>query len=179
MAQTKSFFTGAYPLDPPDEVNSGQKGAECNDDDNCMCHPLKLYTMKVSQRWIDFEEEDPCTKDFPGIIHNRKLREEPTFTIAKEALKHLKTELDPHWKTRSGHINPKFNIFFQCKVQGMISILNYFTLPHSSTYKKWGASTLHSATSTGQGGYCTQTLAALMHQSINNHTFLPISPYGY
>ena len=43
---------------------------------------------------------------------------------------------------------------------------------------KWGAFALQTTVSMGRGNYCAHQLAALVWKFLDNHTFLPVNPYG-
>ena len=60
----------------------------------------------------------------------------------------------------------------------MVSMLNFYMIPHSETYGKWGASALQTTVSMGRGRYCARQLAALVRKFLGDHTFLPVNPYG-
>lgn len=60
----------------------------------------------------------------------------------------------------------------------MVSMLNFYMIPHSQTYGKWAASALQTTVSMGRGHYCACQLAALVQKFLDDHTFLPVNPYG-
>ena len=107
-----------------------------------------------------------------------KLREAPTLSLAKEALKDLENKLNPPRKKGNGHVDPKINPFVRIKMEGMRTLLNFFTNPKSATYQKWGASSLQASISLGWGVYCARQLRNLTRQFIENQKVLPINPYS-
>jgi hypothetical protein len=66
----------------------------------------------------------------------------------------------------------------QRKVEEMMSLLNFYTMRHSYTYGKWGASALQVSVSMGRGRHCAHELAKLVQQFIQDRTFLPTNLYG-
>jgi len=90
-----------------------------------------------------------------------KLREAPTLSLAKEALKDLENKLNPPRKKGNGHVDPKINPFIRIRMEGMRTLLNFFTNPKSVTYQKWGASSLQASISLGWGVYCACQLQKL------------------
>jgi len=54
----------------------------------------------------------------------------------------------------------------------------FYMIPHSQTYGKWGASALQATISMGRGRYCACQLTALVQQFLNDRAFLPVNPYG-
>jgi len=82
---------------------------------------------------------------------------------ARATLKDLKNILDPPQKTGAGHKNPGLDLFVQKKVEGMVSMLNFYMIPHSQTYGKWGASALQATISMGERLFlCSSTYCAGM-----------------
>lgn len=139
--------------------------------------------MQVNKIWAigKFEITNVLIhEDLPEIKEFRegKQRQAPTLDQAKAALKDLKNILDPPQKTGAGHKDPSLDLFVWKKVQGMVSMLNFYMIPHSQTYGKWGASALQTTVSMGRGCYCAHQLAALVWKFLDDHTFLPVNPCG-
>ncbi|EDR09574.1 uncharacterized protein LACBIDRAFT_326022 [Laccaria bicolor S238N-H82] len=107
-----------------------------------------------------------------------KLREAPTLDLAKETLKDLESKLNPPRKKGNGHVDPKINPFVRIRMEGMRTLLNFFTNPKSATYQKWCASSMQASISLGRGTYCARQLRKLTRQFIENRKILPINPYG-
>jgi hypothetical protein len=67
-----------------------------------------------------------------------KLRESPTVPCAKAALIDLKELIHPHRKKGPGHEDPEINLFIRMRMEGMQSLLSFYTNPQSATYWKGG-----------------------------------------
>jgi hypothetical protein len=106
------------------------------------------------------------------------LRQAPTQLQAGAALKHLKNVLHPPRKTGAGYQDPKIDPFARIRMEGMQTMLNFYTNPRSTTFDKWGASACQAAISLGRGQYCARQLAKLSRQFIQDNTILPVNPYG-
>ena len=63
-------------------------------------------------------------------------------------------------------------------MEGMQSLLSFYTNPQSYTYEKWGASSYQAALSLNRGQHCARQLCLLVRQFITDRTILPINPYG-
>jgi hypothetical protein len=107
-----------------------------------------------------------------------KLREPPTLIGAIEALKDLKELLHPHRKNAPGRDDPELNLFVRTRMEGMQSLLSFYTNPKSTTYDKWGPSAYQAAISLDRGRHCARQLCILVREFIKNRAVLPINPYG-
>jgi hypothetical protein len=63
-------------------------------------------------------------------------------------------------------------------MEGMQTMLNFYTNPQSTTYNKWVASSYQAAISLGRGRHCARQLCNLVRQFIKDCKVLPINPYG-
>jgi transposase len=111
-------------------------------------------------------------------MRDGKLREPPTALLAKPALNDLRDLLHPKRKKGHGHIDPELNYFVRIRLEGMQSMLNFYTNPQSTTYEKWGASSYQAAISLGRGRLCARQLCILVRHFVKDHKVLPINPYG-
>ena len=129
---------------------------------------------------IESEIESDHDKDRLGLGVKRdgKLREAPTQIQTLEALTKLKAKLHPPRKTGRGYKDPELDSFVRKKMEGMQSMLHFYTISNSSTYKKWGASALQAAISVGCGRYCACQLAKLSRKFIEDRSIVPVNPYG-
>jgi hypothetical protein len=107
-----------------------------------------------------------------------KLREPPTVLLAKPALNDLRDLLHLKQKKCPGHTNPELNYFVRVRMEGMQSMLNFYTNSQSTTYEKWGPSSYQAAISLGQGRHCARQLCVLVRHFVKDHKILPINPYG-
>ena len=117
-------------------------------------------------RWKDADKRDG------------HLRQAPTQLQAVDALKDLKEILRPPRKTGGGYKDPKIDPFVRIRMEGMQTMLNFYTNTRSMTFDKWGASACQAAVSLGRGQYCARQLAKLSKQFIQDHSVLPVNPYG-
>ena len=110
--------------------------------------------------------------------HNRKLRKAPTQAQSLDALGELKPKLCPPRKTGRGYRDTGLDPFVWIRMEEMQSMLHLYTVLHSSTYEKWGASAYQAAISMGHGRYYACQLAKLSRKFIEDCTVLPVNPYG-
>lgn len=122
--------------------------------------------------------KSPDATDSGLETRNGKLREPPTVLVAKEALEDLKELLHPKRKKGSGHTDPELNYFVRTYMEGMQTLLNFYTNPDSMTHDKWSASSLQASISLGRGTYCAQQLRRLVRQFIKDRKVLPVNPFG-
>jgi hypothetical protein len=113
-----------------------------------------------------------------ALAREGRLREPLTILQAKPALDDLTTLLHPRRKNSPGHIDPEINHFVRTRMEGMKTMLNFYTNPHSMTYGKWGVSSYQAAISLGRGRHCARQLCILVRQFIKDRKVLPINPYG-
>ncbi|EDR07751.1 uncharacterized protein LACBIDRAFT_327704 [Laccaria bicolor S238N-H82] len=172
------FFTGTYPWDEKDQDADKEEAHSLDVEDEEIGEDAGKIDLRAIGKFeithILFHEDLPEMKE----IRDGKQRQAPTLDQARAALKDLKEILDPPRKTGAGHKDPSLDLFVRKKVQGMVSMLNFYTIPHSHTYGKWGASALQATVSMGRGRYCTRQLTALVRKFLDDHTFLPVNPYG-
>jgi hypothetical protein len=107
-----------------------------------------------------------------------KQREAPTQPKAKAALEDLKKLLNPPRKKGPGNVDPNLDIFVQLRMEGMQTLLNFYTNQQSATYDAWGASSCQSAIALGRGRHCARRLRFLTRQFIQDRKILPVNPYG-
>ncbi|GLB37418.1 hypothetical protein LshimejAT787_0404690 [Lyophyllum shimeji] len=107
-----------------------------------------------------------------------KLREAPTLLMALQALKDIRNELQPPRKTGAGCHDPGLDVFVRTRMEGMRTMLNFYTNPESATFGKWAASSYQASISLGKGRYCARQLRKLGRQFIDDRTVLPVNPYG-
>jgi hypothetical protein len=122
--------------------------------------------------------------DGPGLAftsideRDGKLREPPTVCLAQKAAEDLRKLLHPQRKKGPGYYDPGLDMFTRTRLEGMQSLLNFYTNPQSLTYEKWGVSAHHAAISLGHGKHCATQLCLLVRQFIKDRTVLPSNPYG-
>jgi hypothetical protein len=121
-------------------------------------------------------EQDRVHQD--ETIRDGKLREAPSQQKAIDALKDLREKLKPARATGRGYKDPGIDPFVRIRMDGMQTMLNFYTNPKSTTYDKWGASACQAAISMGRGRYCSRQLAKLSKQFIMDRAVLPVNPYG-
>ncbi len=148
----------------------------------------EYYLSESDTGFSDDEISVDVSGDGPGLAsHNAKtsiderdgkLREPPTIFLAQKALEDLRELLHPRRKKGPGHYDPNLNLFVRTRMEGMQSLLNFYTNPQSLTYEKWGVSAHHAAISLGRGKHCARQLCLLVRQFIKDRTVLPINPYG-
>jgi len=107
-----------------------------------------------------------------------KLQEPPTVCLAQKAVEDLRKLLHPQRKKGPGHYDPGLDMFTRTWLEGMQSLLNFYTNPQSLTYEKWGMSAHQAAISFGHGKHCARQLCLLVQQFIKDQTVLPSNPYG-
>ena len=112
------------------------------------------------------------------VLCDGKLREPLTVLLAKPALKDLMGLLHPTRKKGPGYTDPEIDYFVRTRMEGMQSMLHFYTNPRSTTYEKWRASSYQAAISLGRGRYCARQLCTLVRQFVKNREVLPINPYG-
>ena len=83
------------------------------------------------------------------VLRDGKLREPLTVLLAKPALKDLMGLLHPTRKKGPGYTNPEIDYFVRTRMEGMQSMLHFYTNPWSTTYEKWRASSYQAAISLG------------------------------
>jgi hypothetical protein len=85
-------------------------------------------------------EEDPdVIKDVnvvPAAVLNGQERQVPTQVQALKALKDLTNILCPLRTNDAGYTDPQMNPFSQIQMEGMQTMLNFFTNTKSNTYDK-------------------------------------------
>ncbi|KAF8057783.1 hypothetical protein FPV67DRAFT_1360849, partial [Lyophyllum atratum] len=108
-----------------------------------------------------------------------KLREAPNVLQASRALKDLNelTRGPPKGKG-GGYKAPSLDPFIKPRLEGMRTLLHFYTDPRSTTYEKWAASSLQAAVGLGRGTYCARVLRRLTCAYIRDHEVLPVNPYG-
>jgi hypothetical protein len=113
---------------------------------------------------------------------NRAMRREASRAAngatCQEALEDLKDLLHPRRKKVPGHTDPKINHFVRTRMEGMQSLLNFYTNLLSMTYEKWSASSRQASISLGRERYCARHFRHLVRQFIKDRKVLPIKPYG-
>jgi hypothetical protein len=107
-----------------------------------------------------------------------KEREAPLQPVAKQALEDLKQLLNPARKTGRGYIDPELNSFVRSRMEGMRTMLNFYTRERSLTYDAWAASSLQASMALGKGLHCARRIRRLTRQFIKDCAVLPINPYG-
>jgi len=107
-----------------------------------------------------------------------KEREAPLQPVAKQALEDLKQLLNPAQRTGHGHVDPGLDSFVRSRMEGMRTMLNFYTHEQSFTYDAWSASSLQASMALGKGLHCARRIRRLTRQFIKDRTILPINPYG-
>ncbi|KAJ6606952.1 hypothetical protein B0H10DRAFT_2228364 [Mycena sp. CBHHK59/15] len=108
-----------------------------------------------------------------------KLREAPKLALAVEALADLKILLHLKHLSGKGYIDPKIDPFVRLRMEAMQSLLNLYTNEKSKTYGHWRDSSVQVAITQNKGPYWARQTRCLMRQFIQDHTVLPLNPYGY
>jgi hypothetical protein len=116
-------------------------------------------------------------------IRPGKEQEAPLQIHAVLALADIKELLSPKRRNHlgeelPGHTDPGFDVFKHSRMEGMRSLLAFYTNPKSATFDKWGPSSCQAAISFDRGRYCARQLRFLTRQFIRDRTLLPINPYG-
>jgi hypothetical protein len=124
------------------------------------------------------QANEPASTCTPGDIRPGKEREAPQQSDAQKAREDLQKLLKPPRKTGAEYIDPGLDPFVRSRMEGMLSLLIFYTDPRSQTHKAWGASSLQAAIAMSRGRYCAQQLRRLTRQFIKDRTVLPINPYG-
>jgi hypothetical protein len=115
-------------------------------------------------------ESDPSSQENlaqprqPAMTETRpgKEREAPTIVQTMSALQDLKKMLKPPRNTGRGYkADPDINPFIQTRMEGMQTLLNFFTMKQSITCGAWIASSLQAAISVGRHGHCAEQLRKL------------------
>jgi hypothetical protein len=107
-----------------------------------------------------------------------KEREAPLQPVAIQALEDLKQLLHPARKTGRGYTDPELDSFVRSCMEGMQTLLNFYTHDLSLTYGAWVASSIQASTALGKGLSCAKRIRFLTRQFIEDRTLLPINPYG-
>ena len=98
-------------------------------------------------------EEDPdVIKDvdaIPAAVLDGQERQAPTQVQALKALKDLMNILRPPRTNDAGYTDPQIDPFSRIRMEGMQTLLNFFTNKKSNTYDKWSASGCQAAISLG------------------------------
>ena len=98
------------------------------------------------------DPEIPTAGNMDPLAREGRLREPPTVLLAKQALDDLRSLLvHPRRKNGPGHVDPKINHFIRTRMEGMKTMLNFYTNPHSMTCHKWGASSYQASILLGRG----------------------------
>lgn len=149
---------------------------------------VKLVMMRMTQvmtlgEGVSLDETTGCNAVIDGNTQpqgmcNGQLRQASTLLQVSDALKALKLILHPPWKTGAGSKHCKLDPFVSIHLEGMQTMLNFYTNAQLVTYKQWGASALQAAISLGRGQYCARQRAKLSRQFVSDCSILPINPYG-
>ncbi|KAF8060127.1 hypothetical protein FPV67DRAFT_1673914 [Lyophyllum atratum] len=93
--------------------------------------------------------------DIEGDVSERpgKLHEAPTLLMASDALKDIQNKLQIPRKIGAGYHDPDLDVFVRTRMEGMCTMLNLYTNPHSVTVCKWAASSVQASISLGRGRY--------------------------
>jgi hypothetical protein len=121
-------------------------------------------------------EADVWEREPPKL--DGQLCQAPTQLQAAKALQDLRAIIDLPRKTGAGHKDPKLDPFVRTWIEGMQTMLNFYTNPWLTTYGKWGASACQAAISLDRGQYCARQLARLSKQFILDGAVLPVNPNG-
>ncbi|THU98051.1 hypothetical protein K435DRAFT_661731 [Dendrothele bispora CBS 962.96] len=139
-----------------------------------MCSDSK--TSDVFSHQTEFVCE---AKNLHDEICSGKLREAPLIPLAEEAVKDLLALLRGESRGKGGgYKDPNIDHFTRHRLDGMKTLLKFYTDKRSKTYGHWSASSLMAAVSLNRGTYCARILRSLTRQYINDRTVLPINPYG-
>ncbi|KAH6902427.1 hypothetical protein BKA70DRAFT_1087006, partial [Coprinopsis sp. MPI-PUGE-AT-0042] len=106
------------------------------------------------------------------------LRMAPPLLAAEKAREVIVTKLKGIPHQSRGYKHDDYDPFLRPRLEGMRTMLMFYTHQRSRTYGAWGASALQSAVSLGQGRYCVRQLAKLCRAFIEDQSVLPINPYG-
>jgi hypothetical protein len=117
-------------------------------------------------------------EDWDDNVRPGKEREAPSLVVAQRAREDLRELLKPPRKTGPGYTDPGLDTFVRSRMEGMLSLLNFYTDSRSKTHDCWGASSLQAAIMMSRGRYCARQLCCLTWQFIKDRTVLPINPYG-
>ena len=88
-------------------------------------------------------------EEWPGKEH-----EAPLQPVTKQALEFLKILLNPAWKTGWGYVDPELDSFVRSQMEGMQTMLNFYTHKQSLTYNAWAVSLLQASMVLGMGLNC-------------------------
>lgn len=101
----------------------------------------------------DSDEEIDTSPSSKADTRPGKLREQPTVADALRAADDLRLYLRGPLRGKSMHSGynpPALDKFAEPRLHGLLSFLNLYTIPESSTYGKWGASALQAAIANGK-----------------------------
>jgi hypothetical protein len=113
------------------------------------------------------------------LLKDGKRREAPSEVRAIDALADLKAKLRGESRgVGGGYKDPHLDPFVRHRLEAMHNFLQLYTAPKSKTRGQWGASALQAAVGSGRGVYCARQICKLTRQYIEDHSVLPLNPYG-
>jgi hypothetical protein len=113
---------------------------------------------------------NPRTK---GIFHPP-----PTSDEARQAMEDIKLILNPPRKKGPGHIDPKLDLLFRGRLEGMRQFLWAYVNPNSATHSKWMASSTHTADALERKPDHAKQLREWPRMFITNREDLLVNKYG-
>lgn len=139
----------------------------------------------VDDPYADLEFNDMRTAEgrARAALNEGCLRQAPSIELALSALEAILDFLYPSRRNRrgdkiAGHINIDRDPFTRIRLEGMQSMLSFYTNRLSKTYGHWAASSIQAAVSHSKGLYTARVYRTLVRAYIADREILPVNPYG-
>jgi len=137
---------------PCNNLASGKSEGEASDDENDPSDDIG----NIESEGVSLDETTGCNMAIEGNtqlqgMRDGQLHQAPTPLQVSDALKALKFILHPPQKTGASSKHCKLDPFVRIHLEGMQTMLNFYTNAQSATYEEWGASVLQAAISLGRG----------------------------